>query len=219
MMARSHQTRSKFVTWRDYIQSQCDGRWKRRRGHGVNAANGVEFESFNAHEALEEARDQSGTNEPAGAGLDGRGVLHGLLVVLQQQLVQTLLPLAHAVFQRAYRQLQQLCAPLEQAAGVARGLGRLHLVARQHPHLDARTLQRFHGLCCLLLEPGEGQRKRRRKREKEKDRERERELAQVSESVRGRGQCIYRLYLRFSNLYLILLFTCIWECKCSFPCQ
>ena len=52
--------------------------------------------------------------------------------------------------------LEQLRVPAEELAGVAGGGRCLHLVAREHPHLDARLLQRLDGVSRLLLQPGRG---------------------------------------------------------------
>lgn len=79
-------------------------------------------------------------------------ILDQPFVVVHQQLVQSvLLPLA--LTHHPGRQLQQLGAGLEEPTGIAGGLGSLHLVPCQYPHLHASSMQSFDRLCWLFLQP------------------------------------------------------------------
>ena len=70
------------------------------------------------------------------------------LAQLEEHVVQTLL------LQPLGGDLEQLRIPAEELAGVAGGGCCLHLVTREHPHLDARLLQGLDGVGRLLLQPG-----------------------------------------------------------------
>lgn len=77
--------------------------------------------------------------------------MHQLLPIFDQQLMQAIfLPLT---FLDGFgRQFQEVSAGLEEAAGVAGRLGSFHLVPCEDPDFQASRVQRFNGLCCLILE-------------------------------------------------------------------